>query len=73
MRKKKKRKLTKKIFRLSNAFIIVCSILASYSVVVLSNAYADLPYRQSKLDNLVSSTNRIAIAFEQYNEKRFTP
>jgi len=71
MRKKIKRRLRKKLFSSINVLIAVCSVLTSYSVVTFSNSFRDLPVRESELDNLASSAHRIAIAFEQYNQKRF--
>jgi hypothetical protein len=73
IKKIKKRKSKKKILNLANIMIMACSILAGYSAVALSNSTQDLQFRPSKTDLLVSSADRIAIAFEQYNEKRFTP
>ncbi len=73
IRKKIKRRSSKEVFNVTNMVVVVCSILASYGVVALSNPIQGMRYGESKVDAIASSTYRIAAAFEEYNSKRFTP
>ena len=73
IKKRKKRKLKSKIMNPINVVLMISSVLASYSVVALSNSSIDLRFRRSKGDSLALSANRVAIAFEEYNAKRFIP
>lgn len=73
MRKKKKKILKKPVITLTNVFMVLCSIFASYFAVFLSNSFADISVKRTNDDNIEHSTYRIAKAFEEYNLKRFTP
>lgn len=73
MRRKKKKIFRKSIINLTNVFMILCSIFASYFAVFLSNSFSDISFKKANDDNIEYSTYRIAQAFEEYNQKRFTP
>jgi len=73
MRKKIKKKFKQRVLNLTNALMVVSSILVGYSAVTLSDASQNLKFRESNISTLTTSASRIAVAFEQYNGKRFRP
>ena len=56
-----------------NFIFAIVAIAVSFSIVTFSGAVSNPQATQAKSDTLIYSANRLADAFELYNQKRFTP
>ncbi len=54
-----------------NLFIIIASIVASFTVTKVCGAVQEIKVKETKQENLLYAVNRVADAFEWYNERRF--
>lgn len=54
-----------------NLFIVIASIVASFTVTKVCGAVQEVKVRETKQENLLYAVTRVADAFEWYNERRF--
>ena len=54
-----------------NLFIVIASIVASFTVTKVCGAVQEVKGKETKQENLLYAVTRVADAFEWYNERRF--